>query len=76
MKHFYLCFFFFFPIFSDFSLSAEGVVISNDVHNASCFKLVLPRDAEPNIASSKSNVIKVLQDYSVQNGTQIPASLF
>lgn len=49
----------FFPkllIFSDFNLSAEGIDISNDLHNVSCFKLVLPRDAEPNTASSDSNV--------------------
>lgn len=42
--------------FSDFNLSDEGTAASNGIHNASCFKLVLPRDAEPNTAASNSNV--------------------
>lgn len=62
--------------FLDSNLSGEGTAISNGIHNALCFKLVLPRDAEPNTAASNSNVNQGTLGSFCPNVTQISASLF
>lgn len=57
-------------IFSDFNLSAESIAISNDLHNASCFELMLSRDAEPNTPSSNSKVNQgILGSFCPKYGT-------